>query len=110
MSATQAVPRGGIGYLFAGQSCCREQTISAHGRLERVLQTGIRSLPLARLVSQTWFAPNRLGQVTVASRRFRGFGSPRGPVRMDVDGNRVLSAEPNRQTPCPCPAGGPFRY
>ena len=40
--------QGGIGELLAGQSGCREQPISAHGRLERVLQAVPRSLPLAR--------------------------------------------------------------
>ena len=38
---------GGVGDLLAGQSGCREQPISAHGRLERVLQAGPRSRPLA---------------------------------------------------------------
>jgi hypothetical protein len=45
MFATLAVPRGEIGYLFAGQSGCREQPISAQGRLERVLQADARHLP-----------------------------------------------------------------
>jgi len=40
--------QGQIGYLLAGQSCCREQMISAHGWLERVLQADIRFVPLAR--------------------------------------------------------------
>jgi len=38
---------GGIGDLLAGQSGCREQPISAQGRLERVLQAGPRFIPLA---------------------------------------------------------------
>jgi hypothetical protein len=45
MRATRALSGGGIGYLLAGQSGCREQPISAQGRLERVLQAGTQSLP-----------------------------------------------------------------
>jgi len=42
---------GEVGYLFPGQSGCREQPISAQGRLERVLETGTRPLPPARPIS-----------------------------------------------------------
>ena len=38
---------------------CREQPISAHGRLERVLQSASRSLPLARPQSPTRHSPTR---------------------------------------------------
>ena len=45
---------GGIGDLLAGQSGCREQPISAQGRLERVLQAGPRSFPLEQHYSRAW--------------------------------------------------------
>jgi hypothetical protein len=49
--------QGEIGYLLEGQSGCREQPISAQGCLERVLQVGTRSLPLALLNSRARLAP-----------------------------------------------------
>ena len=88
----------------------RERVRSEQGCLERVLQVDTRHLPLARLISRTEFAPTRPGRVTAASRRFRGLESPRGQVRTDAAGNRALPAGLCRQTPCPCPAGGPFPY
>jgi hypothetical protein len=57
MRATRALSGGGIGYLLAGQSGCREQPISAQGRLERVLQQDTRARPPTLPKSRARLAP-----------------------------------------------------
>jgi hypothetical protein len=46
LATIEPVPeRDGIGNLYSGPSSCLEQSMSAQGRLERVLSAGFRSLP-----------------------------------------------------------------